>query len=596
MVFKTVWLLLIALAPSSSLSGLIQGGAKDCYRVDYDWGQGYTGTLILRTDKSIDHWEAEVTFDTVFTSMEVYNGDNFKCSGMTCTFSDKGWNGQMSPGSPLELAFQINYPSGLAPKVVSLKVNGYESCEGGHDSSTTKSPINTTPKTTILPPSDNCNTVETNYREVLRQSLLFYEAQRSGKLPENQRVTWRKDSALNDGSDVGMDLTGGYYDAGDFVKFGFPMAYTITALAWGGITFKDGYTNTSQTEYLLDALKWGTDYFIKAHPEPNVFYGQVGDGNLDHAYMGRPEDMNMPRPSMKIDQSAPGSDLAGETAAAMAATSMVFQEHDSNYASILLKHAKELFDFADKYRQTYDQSITNAQDFYKSWSGYQDELIWSALWMHKATNEDEYLEKAKSMYTEFDFSGKYGVPSWDDKSASIQVLMYEATGESQYKASLETFCDKAVSGTTMSPQGQLWENIGWGSLRYSANVAFVCLQAAQIVPTKEQAYTNLAISQMDYIMWKTGKSFIVGYGDNYPVRPHHRSSLCQDKPAQCDWSIFQGNAPNAHVLYGALVGGPIAPDDQYTDSRSNFAMAEVACDYNAGLQGLASGLHMKKCM
>ena len=91
-------------------------------------------TVHFRTDKSIDHWEAEVTFDTVFTSMEVYNGDNFKCSGMTCTFSDKGWNGQMSPGSPLELAFQINYPSGLAPKVVSLKVNGYESCEGGHDS------------------------------------------------------------------------------------------------------------------------------------------------------------------------------------------------------------------------------------------------------------------------------------------------------------------------------------------------------------------------------------------------------------------------------------------------------------------------------
>ena len=89
---------------------------------------------------------------------------------------------------------------------------------------------------------------------------------------------------------------------------------------------------------------------------------------------------------------------------------------------------------------------------------------------------DEYLEKAKSMYNEFDFGGKFGVPSWDDKSASIQVLMYEVTGESKYKTSLQSFCDKAVSGTTMSPKGQLWENIGWGSLRYSANVAFVCLQ------------------------------------------------------------------------------------------------------------------------
>ena len=29
----------------------------------------------------------------------------------------------------------------------------------------------------------------------------------------------------------------GYYDAGDLVKFGFPMAATITVLAWGGVSF-----------------------------------------------------------------------------------------------------------------------------------------------------------------------------------------------------------------------------------------------------------------------------------------------------------------------------------------------------------------------
>ena len=50
------------------------------------------------------------------------------------------------------------------------------------------------------------------YSEVLELSLLFYEAQRSGKLPSDQRVTWRKDSAVEDGSDVRLDLSGGYYD------------------------------------------------------------------------------------------------------------------------------------------------------------------------------------------------------------------------------------------------------------------------------------------------------------------------------------------------------------------------------------------------
>jgi hypothetical protein len=51
-----------------------------------------------------------------------------------------------------------------------------------------------------------------DYKEVLRDSLLFYEAQRSGKLPADQKVTWRKDSALNDRGQNGEDLTGGYYD------------------------------------------------------------------------------------------------------------------------------------------------------------------------------------------------------------------------------------------------------------------------------------------------------------------------------------------------------------------------------------------------
>ena len=51
-----------------------------------------------------------------------------------------------------------------------------------------------------------------NYAESIAKSLLFYEAQRSGILPDNQRVKWRRDSGLYDGDDNGVDLVGGYYD------------------------------------------------------------------------------------------------------------------------------------------------------------------------------------------------------------------------------------------------------------------------------------------------------------------------------------------------------------------------------------------------
>jgi len=59
------------------------------------------------------------------------------------------------------------------------------------------------------------------------------------------------------------------------------------------------------------AVKWATDYFLKAHTATNEFYGQVGEGDADHAYWGRPEDMTMPRPSYKIDTSRPGKLASG---------------------------------------------------------------------------------------------------------------------------------------------------------------------------------------------------------------------------------------------------------------------------------------------
>ena len=136
----------------------------------------------------------------------------------------------------------------------------------------------------------------------------------------------------------------------------------------------------------LKAIKWGTDYFIKCHPEPNKFYGQVGDGDIDHSYWGRPEDMKLVRPVYDINENRPGSDLVGETAAALAATSLVFKEVDPEYSELLLNHAKELYSFAMEFRGLYHESIPDAVEFYKSWNGYNDELAWASLWLYRATN------------------------------------------------------------------------------------------------------------------------------------------------------------------------------------------------------------------
>lgn len=50
-------------------------------------------------------------------------------------------------------------------------------------------------------------TASIDYADALSKSILFFEGQRSGKLPSTQRITWRKDSGLQDGSDIGVSLS-----------------------------------------------------------------------------------------------------------------------------------------------------------------------------------------------------------------------------------------------------------------------------------------------------------------------------------------------------------------------------------------------------
>jgi hypothetical protein len=106
--------------------------------------------------------------------------------------------------------------------------------------------------------------------------------------------------------------------------------------------------------------------YIKAHTKEQELYGQIGNGEEDHAYWGRPEDWpkDKKRPAYKITAEKPGSDLAGETSAAMAAASLVFKKVDPTYSEKLLNHSKQLYKFANEKRGPYMNSILDAQHFY----------------------------------------------------------------------------------------------------------------------------------------------------------------------------------------------------------------------------------------
>jgi len=58
-----------------------------------------------------------------------------------------------------------------------------------------------------------------DYGKALSLSVLFYDAQRTGKLPTNNPIQWRGDSVMYDYDDDGHDLTGGWFDGNSSLKF-----------------------------------------------------------------------------------------------------------------------------------------------------------------------------------------------------------------------------------------------------------------------------------------------------------------------------------------------------------------------------------------
>lgn len=67
---------------------------------------------------------------------------------------------------------------------------------------------------------------------------------------------------------------------------------------------------------------------------------KVGDPVADHQCWIRPENMETARTLYEIDEKTPGTEIAAETAAALAASSLVFRNHNRTYSRVLLNRAR----------------------------------------------------------------------------------------------------------------------------------------------------------------------------------------------------------------------------------------------------------------
>ena len=427
-----------------------------------------------------------------------------------------------------------------------------------------------------------------NFAKLLQESLYFYDGNMCGTdVDENSAFSWRGNCHTYDShvtyNGKTVDVSGGYHDAGDHVKFGLPQGYAATVLALGYYQFADAYDELGQTAHFNTIMDYFCDYFTRCTiykegtDTVEAFCYQVGDGGSDHAKWEAPEGQTIGRPAFFATTSNPATDEVSVAVAALALQAANYQKQGGAEAlaksKAYLKTAEDLFDFA-KNCSNKQVATQGAAPFYSS-NNWEDEYCTAAAALYAATGNESYKQQRDAYY------GKLNTGwclTWDNTWPVAAVLKDDYTAVSAF----------ASYGSKNTKQGFKLID-GWGSARYNASAQFMGLiydQANQKLSMADGNYSSWATGQMKYLLGnnKAKRCFVVGYNENAAKYPHHRAASRSNDAGQV--------REDHYTLMGALVGGPSDEYDTYADNQADYNCNEVALDYNAGLVGAAAGLYL----
>ena len=440
-------------------------------------------------------------------------------------------------------------------------------------------------------PTTDINTdIEYNFAKLLQESLYLYDANMCGTdVIEKTGLSWRQNCHTEDQyasyNGQTVDVSGGYHDAGDHAKFALPQAYTASVLGMSYYQFKDAFTELGQTEHIQRILDHFAEYLEKcavldANGNVIAYCYQVGNGNTDHDYWGAPENQSSREGQYYFtSDSNPCVDVLCESAAALAI-------HAVNYSDgKALTYAEKLFAYADQQISMgrTGLSISDPGNLYAS-SNYEDDYALAAAWLYKATGNDTYKQKYDQKF------GSATNPNWSLcwNNVSLAAMLYDPDGGNL--STVSNCLDGMNRSFAKTEDNGYFFLMMWGSARYNAAQQFTALAYDSVLG--QNRYGDWATGQMKYILGNNagndgkGYCFVVGYNDHAVKYPHHRAASGYNNVSG------NGRTTQAHVLLGALVGGPTSTSSSFVDNAEDYTASEVALDYNAGLVGAAAGLYL----
>ncbi len=448
------------------------------------------------------------------------------------------------------------------------------------------------------------------YSRLIPLTLNFFATQQCGA----SCTDWHERCHPDDGIILGgprngqrLDASGGWHDAGDYMKFVLTASYVTALLLFTYDQFpafhpkpqpilshfRDAMGNPVSLfarhplPPLLAEARVGLEWLLKMHPTPNEFYFQVGDES-DHDIWRLPESDCVqcktdwvPRPV----HFGVGANLAGRTAAAFAMASRLYASYDQPFAHRCYEAAQSV------YRLGIENPVVQGTvpvDFYpeKTW---EDDMAWGGAELYRATKDRLYLQQALS-FAHRAGAAQEATSVYNTHALAHYTLVPLAGPEDRARlvGYLRTDAERARLNST-NPYGLATPYI-WGTAEAAAGAAINCLLLARTLERtgskgthgsragwnegkpgdvsretvdwrdgtneNQPTYTQVARQQRDFILGCNpfNVSYLIGAGSHYPLFPHH--PIANIRRAE---------------LSGALVGGPSSISvfqDQHIDLSS----------------------------
>ncbi len=399
------------------------------------------------------------------------------------------------------------------------------------------------------------------YSSLVNDALNFLELNQCGKSPYHNKGH-EEDGIIYNGPWKGtrVNMTGGWHDAGDYIKFTRTTAETIILMEESLI-----YGRISPSERFLRSLLWGLDWLKRTWIE-NISSLVYMVGNVtDHSQGFRlPEDDVLnPRPVYVCEQGT-GANIAGEVSAALSLAYILSQKGIISGISEnqFLNVSISVYNFGYQ-NQAIQQTDMGDGDIAYADDEFHDDMALAAILLYNITGNQTYYDAASSF--ELQFTQNTDIYFTVSNIFAYLHLHENGYSEDHYIGDMYYYSNNANN----DPLHFLYEEYFWASVPAIINVGIGTWMYG--VTSHNSNFSKIIDYAINYAFGvnQWGVCFVTGYGSVYPHHLHHQ--ILYLKQMELKGILSEGGASRT-IIENANIEIQSPADDPFAIFQSDKAI------------------------